>query len=1010
MSREASISSTDPDLPPPEVDPILDQLDIQSGPSILDAVAESAGASWLGRLASVTAEIAPMAIAVGLAALVPEAAPIVATLGEDAALAINDAIDIVAANMASHEAPDRNSWAELQIQTHQGRGTLDEAIRNIRKIANAPRHSVTSVPEHNLPEKAKKQAAAQKAAAWVDKHVNKVDTSWLKNFYKWKANRDAKYEAHRLQTEGLPINEDMDRPEKPQVPPKAKVIPGLVPSEGETVHFEDSENVWVETGDHSVEATDITAELLMSDKATEVGPAEFFRKIAPSLRDRAEDFQHIPNVGYQLGSWITPVNAVGGTDVAHHVWGNVLQTHEAPIALNNDAVPAVQVRWDLHVHTGQAREIGRFDAAYLTALYQGNLPSERFISSAINPNLPFGDLNQLKAITGEVQRSWEIYDNSLLYAKLLYYALLGDIFLTINQVQQAQAWGQGAPTWINISPPAAQAHNDITAVPNALTRKDIIFLYNQDIFLDDLVSIYYLTSDGLRINGQDGHETPHACYVQWPKIQVTILAHEALPAVPAVVALTPTQIYGFCSRIATQRSEWGSYVKGLYLAMDIIGTRMVGHQGQWTPLRSCLSPRNPWVNAVADYNFMYRLLKIFPKWDPDALQEVEAFTSLSSLSRVRAITMYNAVIGSATTTLLYDFNATAGMLSSWCSAAVEPSPHFNQIMDKAMNRPGLSHDPREPLAFSSARKAFKLWLGIGVHPNLYPEDSWLGHFGNVGAGRAHCYDAMNQNTPPRNFNPMIIDDWMIVRPMEWGYAGPRPFINLDMEIIQAGPAATQGWYANMGSSRYQEMAESQFPMGLVVYGVQALNIMTQYLRLVAGAAPAIQHTDTFWMPYSADAPRRQMPWTPPALIPAADIPYVVESFGLEPCRLMSYDYANQMVRAPVLYSVTLEAGAMSGFAAMGKVQLRNTGLLLRQNGRIATPFALPAELDLSMIGGIAAAPTSRPMQTPKGAEGQSGPSRQPPDLSQLSIKGEASSTGARTGGGDPSAGPSTSLN
>lgn len=219
------------------------------------------------------------------------------------------------------------------------------------------------------------------------------------------------------------------------------------------------------------------------------------------------------------------------------------------------------------------------------------------------------------------------------------------------------------------------------------------------------------------------------------------------------------------------------------------------------------------------------------------------------------------------------------------------------VIGQGINVADVSIPNSEPVAISQPKKAFKLWLGVGVEDRLYPQTTWLGGAGQLGDNAAHSYAGV-VTIPPRFCSPLVIWDWLSIRPIEWGFVGPSPTINLKNEIRSHPPNNRMGWYADIGSSVYAAKTISDSPMELVVYGAQAINAICQYLRRAAAAAPALSHRVAAWSQSPAI-----VSWDPPAADAANEHTYVAAIFGFQPCTIMSYNYATQEVYAPAIIGV-----------------------------------------------------------------------------------------------------------
>lgn len=185
------------------------------------------------------------------------------------------------------------------------------------------------------------------------------------------------------------------------------------------------------------------------------------------------------------------------------MWSTVLLTHPGPIPVG----VGLGMRHNLVVRLSNARELGRFTQTAVAGLMQAGVPSERFVSSAIQPSLAMSNLPALTNLTANIMQGWEYYDNSTLYAKLWHYVLLRDFFVTIGQEPLALVFPQiDVTTWINLADP----NLDINAIPSAITRRDLILIEDKDIFPinADLHMVYLICKAGARYDGILNHETP----------------------------------------------------------------------------------------------------------------------------------------------------------------------------------------------------------------------------------------------------------------------------------------------------------------------------------------------------------------------------------------------------------------------------------------------------------------------------------------------------------------------
>lgn len=260
--------------------------------------------------------------------------------------------------------------------------------------------------------------------------------------------------------------------------------------------------------------------------------------------------------------------------------------------------------------------------------------------------------------------------------------------------------------------------------------------------------VYWVACAGSRIDGQANNATPHSCYVQWPAIPIAVIGHGAAPAAPGAALPSQTDLLDFALQLALSRQEVPALTRGLYIALDLLGFRFEGHNDAFFGLKSDLSPTDPLLPAPRDYNFLYRVLNKFPPAASEAASlEVKAYAAELAINRARLCALYTSVRAHATTTYMCGINLTCADVIAWSTAAGAPSPMLAAIMGSGMNRVPQSSVNGEAGMIFHPKKAFKLWLSCGVEGQLYPQTTWIGQRGAVGADAALHYADMIQTAP-----------------------------------------------------------------------------------------------------------------------------------------------------------------------------------------------------------------------------------------------------------------------
>ncbi|UHK03285.1 MAG: hypothetical protein FNCTV4_gp1 [Sanya nephotettix cincticeps totivirus 1] len=879
--------------------------------------------SWLHRLGRMAEWIAPTVVAIGVGFVAPELAPLLPAITPEAEAALLESVEAVSA------------WSSLRSniidQTNQlPPETLHGALQHYKTMLEKPQ--LVRIPNAplRLPSEAK-ELRRQEALSKAPKYLR------------------AMQRRHPLTFSNQLIRERMfplDSPHQLSHTRETKYGRSTKPT-----HVRPEVGLWAKIGDHSVHATDVTGQLLLDLEPSSPGLPNLCTLFGQALRDQDANFQvvapaavEVPGSGYQIGSPVSLSVSGGGIDVPDNMFGCVFPTHFGPIALG-----APVVRHDLHVHGGPARELGRFTASAIGSFLAGGVPSERLVCSALQPNLQIANLVALRALPASILSGWEYFDNSYMYAKLWYYVLLNDLFAAVGGAPAAVPFPAApVPTWIDLTNVALPPNS----IPDAIERRDIIFIEGKDILMTatDLQIVHWLVLPGMRYDGPEGGPTPHAVYVEWSSIPVTILARRAAPQPPAAAVITSTALISFINRIATKRAEWSSALKGMYLAFDLLGVRLAHFDDEWWPIRSNMSSHNPWVPAARDYNVLLRELLIFPDDKMELRNEVSAFTTLLPINRVRVVALYTAMISTTATTLLYDLNITANMLLQHATGAAATSPAFSQIMAEALNQFDQSTSPVEAFFMSQCRRAFPEWIGVHVCMNLYPEDTWAGDFGN-NAGAAVVYQLFEPNITPAFYDPLVLVEWLRVLPFEWGFCGVKPTLNLKSELRLLGPAAQHGWFAVRGSSHYAERASGDFPMKVVAYGAQVINALAQHFRLDAQHIPVVSRQAADWVPEVGDG-KNNIIWGPPALVPGPDQIFVPGVHSFRPCSFMTYNYATGEVWAPALIGDALGPGEINRLQVWVGQSAEQAGIFLPKVGVTTMPLKLPAQLNLMRIGGL----------------------------------------------------------
>ncbi|QIJ56902.1 proline-alanine-rich protein [Scaphoideus titanus toti-like virus 1] len=932
---------------------------LQQGLTALKEVSRPVDPQWLTNVRTVAGIAVPAVVDVGLSAIAPEAIPALGEATPEIEEAVQGAID----------------WATLRLpegSTPPDQMTLSQVYRAAKAAVAKPKPLRVNLPDLDTVE-----AMALELQKERENRLTAL-LLWLHDYEQMFAVSDDDPEDYPLHVHtkvdflhAMPPSRDADVHSglslQPPAPVHSAPRPGH-PAESDHGHHHmpkvrrgnkmvtadtvgyhaSGPGVWVKTGDHSIEAQGITSSLLVEDTSTDIGPPEFCKTLAPALRSRADQINWVAaQHAIQVGSYICVSAPGGGYTPPVLIAGNVLPFHEEPL-------DAVAERHDLHLHTGTAREVYTFSTSDISAYMIGAVANEKLVSNAIGAELRIAHVQALKQLTTCITRGLRVYDNELLYAKLMYYSMVRDEFTYAAQNPVAVAFPAGAnlPNVVNLDADPL----DILIIPNILAQAQLVLLGWVDVDVTNPVDwqiLRWIAAAGCRLNGAAGQQSPHSCYMEWPAIPINILNHGAEPPAGNAALVTATDLISFAIRLANNRAEWGSLMRGLYAAFDLIGMRMVGDAEGFWPVKPDLSPISPHLPACGDYNFMFRILGITPPDNVAARLEVQAYGSLSSSERTRAFALYTGVLSSATTTLMYDLNLTCADLHAWGDHVAGVSQVLVAIMNAGMNCPNPFNPNSEPGLKRLPKKAFKLWLGCGVQGDLYPQTFWGGTYGNDNHFE-DAYAGLVQTAAPRYFNPLCVHNWLRVLPMEWGLVGPRPRVNLEPDVRVTGAAARLGWYGSRGAKAYGALINSDQPMKLVIYGAQAVNVITQSTRRAAAQAPAISHQFAAWDAKANTTTTTEPEWDPPVADGANDHPYMGGLFSFEPCYLRSFDYATNEVWAPCIVGDALPADERCHLRSYTGQVDENAGIRLEVETDAGAPLALMGNLNLNFGGNMEA--------------------------------------------------------
>lgn len=641
-------------------------------------------------------------------------------------------------------------------------------------------------------------------------------------------------------------------------------------------------------GDHSVTTEGSAPKLLMEvkpDFTVKVNFCQVWMRRAEAFDDQ---IAYVPaNNAVTIESILYSNEVGGGLGPGVHRAANILHTQAAPIAF--------AVRDTLTLGVGAARKEGEVDKSKLKEFLTGGLPTDRQLGSFIFPTLnPANDPHLGKRLANDIFSASVYYDTSAMYAKLVYLGLLRELYDYVGAVPGvAAAWAGAVPNYINIDVPAAGVNAMRIAITNALASGDIIFVHRSDYEAEDAILLWILTTTNSYFEGPPAGPVPHATYIHFPSTNVTVLHHGAPPAVPALVDIPASRFYGFAHKLATSRSEHRALMRGLYIALDLIGVeyQIPAGAGLAQPILADLRLNGLQLAKVYDYNFMYRIIGLTPELDIDAQIEWQAFMGANSGNdRVRLAAIYNGALSVLTAQVFAAYNIVEANLQNWLTGAAAVPPMVGTLLGQTPLTQPKTPGTGEALIISQTRAMFDPYFGAGVCVGLYAGQQW-----NKGRGQQPAaniaFQQIAADVIPCKIDQLALDDFIEVRPLEWCLPGPNTKPSMKAEVTISGPAAQQGWYSTAGTDTYAKAVMGIDQTKLRYYGILAMNTITSAIR--PAIAPVVNAQ------VAVPAKGRQVSW---AIGPA---PIAVGGYDpilhvILPGHFTSYNHVLTQVQAPCL--------------------------------------------------------------------------------------------------------------
>lgn len=668
-------------------------------------------------------------------------------------------------------------------------------------------------------------------------------------------------------------------------------------------------------GDHSVITTFVEPSLLIEAVRTvSSSDTDFIRLGIPFVVERRPNFE-VDEVTHDMNinSLILAVSSQGAYDTGVKKTATIFGTIAVPLApAPGERPPRLKIR-DFPIRLGDSTTLGVVDDTTLVPWMNGDLPNSKAVQGTLQSILRLANPHLLLSMADSILLMREYKDNVFWYAKVLFYALCINVAEITGTVLTAEAFNaENTVSHINLSDVNLQP----TRLRDAVLGGGLVLLMERDYNPEDIQLIHWLANKGRRLSVAEEHRDPAYCHVTWPSTPITTMSWAAATARPAAAVPTANQLIGFASRLAANRGEWDAFQKGMFVAYDLIGMRAVSHNAtDYFVHMSNYNAAYLKLPSPCDTNFMLRMMKLTSAYSHHAYEEAADFCASEVQPRVHLACLYSACISAFTTTALYDMNLTSAHLKKWMSNdAILPnvlSLLQGGLCQVAANKNCFTHD--------IAKKAFKRYIGLSVLQNLYPNTPWNGELGEL-KDDANVWDSYTANITPSAIHLMVIDDFLIERPHEWGVLGPTTKVDLSADYQSIGAAARVGIYTRVGSQQYSQLLSGRRPYLNVAYGIQVVNAICQNQSIVAGP---IKATRALW------SYQGQSDWTRAENF---DGPvYDADLHIYNPCTVMSYDFEAREVIAPCLLAADLGAPNFRQYASWSGQVMDYVGFLPKQH-------------------------------------------------------------------------------
>lgn len=561
-----------------------------------------------------------------------------------------------------------------------------------------------------------------------------------------------------------------------------------------------------------------------------------------------------------------------------------------------DKIALPKVKCNIAINCGSASETA------LTDFMTGGAINDRAVQNTINGALHPKQITVLRDIAYILGEPAYFWDNTYVYMKLFFHALLSDTYTWSGVPATPAAWAADIQ-YINLDSEVL-GYTELAEVINSGRH---VFVEGFDWMRNGTMAVqllYLLSSASHRI--APSHEDTHchpASYYNWNAVPVTVLLHGEAPPAPNAALIPSNIVMQFACSMAAHRNEQDQLQRGLYAAAELFGTTSRSNDRTKAShlIDAFYGLADRTMPMPRETNFLLRILNIRPQVPPNAQSsDMAAFLSRTPTERVVTLAILAAANMSMATTLLASNNTTLMQQLGYSDPAPPAIDHTQAMLMQAWCQPIAVQAAAGPLFDAifrvQIRKLVNLHYSFRVYTSPYMWTSAFFTQASTATAVLHeTYYGMDMNTPARTLSMFSLTALVDEYPLEWGCSKYGAYIDIRKEVVRIGPPANRGWQAYRGDARYQQFATGSTPFSSLMYGWHVLQCLVN--RHQQPDVPTIKYDHHVWTPGLVPDAWQHFDTPPEGAAPPV---WAVNEQCWEPCTFLSYSWSAETLFAPRL--------------------------------------------------------------------------------------------------------------